>query len=162
MRPELWRQTEDLFHAALEQSPLDRPAFLDVGWPRERYVYPDDTEATIYSAMGIDWTTVRYADPSAAASNTCRSQTRTCTVRSMSCGAVNRYPAEVLSEIRTRRVVHDNQTPVTQCFDGVTTVCGHDGNHVWLQNLRYSIDGHLQFPLDHFIDFFFGMEVLVN
>ena len=24
---------------------------------------PEDVEATIYSAMGIDWTTVRYDDP---------------------------------------------------------------------------------------------------
>jgi len=29
MRPELWRQAEELFHAALEQSPEDRRAFLD-------------------------------------------------------------------------------------------------------------------------------------
>ena len=29
MRPELWRQAEELFHAAWEQSPEDRPAFLD-------------------------------------------------------------------------------------------------------------------------------------
>ena len=29
MEPELWRQAEELFHAALEQSPVDRRAFLD-------------------------------------------------------------------------------------------------------------------------------------
>ena len=29
MQPELWRQAEELFHAALEQSPVDRRAFLD-------------------------------------------------------------------------------------------------------------------------------------
>ena len=29
MRPELWRQVEELFHAALEHSPDDRRAFLD-------------------------------------------------------------------------------------------------------------------------------------
>src|SRR4029453_4620180 len=29
MRPELWRQAEELFHAALEQSPEERKAFLD-------------------------------------------------------------------------------------------------------------------------------------
>ena len=33
------------------------------GWSRQRYVYPEDIEATIYSAMGIDWTTVRHDDP---------------------------------------------------------------------------------------------------
>ena len=36
---------------------------VDYGWPEERYVRPEDVEATIYSAMGIDWTTVRYDDP---------------------------------------------------------------------------------------------------
>jgi hypothetical protein len=35
----------------------------DYGWSRNRYVKPEDVEATIYSAMGIDWTTVRHDDP---------------------------------------------------------------------------------------------------
>jgi hypothetical protein len=33
------------------------------GWSQNRYVYPEDIEATIYSALGIDWTTVRHDDP---------------------------------------------------------------------------------------------------
>jgi hypothetical protein len=33
------------------------------GWSQNRYVYPEDVEATIYSAVGIDWTTVRHDDP---------------------------------------------------------------------------------------------------
>ena len=32
-------------------------------WSENRDVKPEDTEATIYSAMGIDWTTTRYDDP---------------------------------------------------------------------------------------------------
>jgi len=36
---------------------------VDFGWSQQRYVYPEDIEATIYSAMGIDWTTVRHDDP---------------------------------------------------------------------------------------------------
>jgi len=36
---------------------------VDYGWSQGRYVYPEDIEATIYSAMGIDWTTVRHDDP---------------------------------------------------------------------------------------------------
>src|SRR6516164_5383440 len=67
-----------------------------------------------------------------------------------------------LPEIPTRRMGHDYQTPVTQCFDGVTTVGGNDGNHAWLCNLRSSIYGYFQFTLDDFVDFFFGMKVLVN
>src|SRR5579871_4971262 len=35
----------------------------DFGWSAQRYVYPEDIEATIYSALGIDWTTVRHDDP---------------------------------------------------------------------------------------------------
>jgi uncharacterized protein (DUF1501 family) len=35
----------------------------DYGWSQQRYVYPEDIEATIYSAMGIDWTTIRRDDP---------------------------------------------------------------------------------------------------
>ncbi|MBI2815947.1 MAG: DUF1501 domain-containing protein [Acidobacteria bacterium] len=35
----------------------------DPGWSRGRAVKTEDVEATIYSAMGINWTTVRYDDP---------------------------------------------------------------------------------------------------
>jgi uncharacterized protein (DUF1501 family) len=35
----------------------------DYGWSQDRFVYPEDIEATIYSAMGIDWTTIRRDDP---------------------------------------------------------------------------------------------------
>jgi hypothetical protein len=43
-------------------------AVTEYGWNGSgntgpRYVRPEDVEATIYSAMGIDWTTVRYDDP---------------------------------------------------------------------------------------------------
>jgi len=36
---------------------------VDFGWSQSRYVYAEDIEATIYSAVGIDWTTVRHDDP---------------------------------------------------------------------------------------------------
>jgi uncharacterized protein (DUF1501 family) len=36
---------------------------VDFGWSQNRYVYAEDIEATIYSAMGIDWTSVRHDDP---------------------------------------------------------------------------------------------------
>lgn len=38
-------------------------ATVDAGWSRQRDVKPEDVEATIYSAMGINWTNVRYDDP---------------------------------------------------------------------------------------------------
>jgi hypothetical protein len=36
---------------------------IDPGWSRGRTIKPEDVEATIYSALGIDWTTVRRDDP---------------------------------------------------------------------------------------------------
>ncbi len=36
---------------------------IDPGWSQLRDIRPEDIEATIYSALGIDWTTVRTDDP---------------------------------------------------------------------------------------------------
>ena len=36
---------------------------VDYGWSRQRDVKPEDVEATIYSALGINWTNIRYDDP---------------------------------------------------------------------------------------------------
>jgi len=47
----------------LGQSDAQGRDTLDFGWSQKRYVYPEDIEATIYSALGIDWTTVRRDDP---------------------------------------------------------------------------------------------------
>jgi hypothetical protein len=46
----------------------DGSSVTDFGWKGSgstgaRYVRPEDVEATIYSALGIDWTTVRRDDP---------------------------------------------------------------------------------------------------
>ena len=38
-------------------------ATADPGWSRQRDIRAEDIEATIYSAMGIDWTTIRRDDP---------------------------------------------------------------------------------------------------
>lgn len=35
----------------------------ETGWSRDRDIRPEDIEATIYSALGIDWQTVRRDDP---------------------------------------------------------------------------------------------------
>ena len=35
----------------------------ETGWGRDRDIHPEDIEATIYSALGIDWTTIRRDDP---------------------------------------------------------------------------------------------------
>jgi hypothetical protein len=36
---------------------------VNPGWSRERSIRAEDLEATIYSALGIDWTTIRRDDP---------------------------------------------------------------------------------------------------
>ena len=41
----------------------DGGATATPGWSRNRPVNAEDIEATIYSALGIDWTTVRHDDP---------------------------------------------------------------------------------------------------
>ena len=41
----------------------DGSQILDNGWSQGRPVNPEDVEATIYSAMGINWTNVCYNDP---------------------------------------------------------------------------------------------------
>ncbi len=38
-------------------------AIVEPGWSGKREIKPEDLEATIYSALGIDWTKVRYDDP---------------------------------------------------------------------------------------------------
>src|SRR5579864_4442074 len=38
----------------------------------------------------------------------------------------------------------------------------HDGHHARSRDLSHAVDGHLQLTLDHLIDFFLRMEVLVN
>jgi hypothetical protein len=38
-------------------------ATSDPGWSADRDIKAEDIEATIYSALGIDWTTVRHDDP---------------------------------------------------------------------------------------------------
>ena len=36
---------------------------VEAGWHRDRDVRVEDVEATLYSALGINWTNVRYDDP---------------------------------------------------------------------------------------------------
>lgn len=38
-------------------------SIADFGWSRQRAIKPEDVEATIYSAMGINWTSIRRDDP---------------------------------------------------------------------------------------------------
>lgn len=41
----------------------DGSSTVDSGWSQQRDIKPEDIEATIYSAMGINWTYINYNDP---------------------------------------------------------------------------------------------------
>ncbi|HYM11552.1 MAG TPA: DUF1501 domain-containing protein [Bryobacterales bacterium] len=49
--------------SALGATNGDGSATADPGWSRQRDVKPEDIEATIYTALGINWTILRYDDP---------------------------------------------------------------------------------------------------
>jgi hypothetical protein len=48
---------------AIGQTDSAGRAIADPGWSRGREMRAEDIEATIYSALGIDWTTIRRDDP---------------------------------------------------------------------------------------------------
>ncbi len=48
---------------AIGSTSADGAVTLDPGWSQQRDVKPEDVEATIYSALGIDYTYVNYNDP---------------------------------------------------------------------------------------------------
>ena len=65
-----WMQQSVLFAGAgvkggrvIGSTTADGREVADPGWSRKREVRPEDVEATIYSALGINWTRVRYDDP---------------------------------------------------------------------------------------------------
>ncbi|MDE3164331.1 MAG: DUF1501 domain-containing protein [Acidobacteriota bacterium] len=65
-----WPQQSAVFAGAgikggkvIGSTTADGSATQDPGWSRNRSVNVEDIEATIYSAMGINWTTVSYDDP---------------------------------------------------------------------------------------------------
>lgn len=52
--------------------------------------------------------------------------------------------------------------PSVRRFDRMASIRRHDRDHARSHDLHYTIDGHLEFAVDHFIHFFFRMEVLVD
>jgi hypothetical protein len=48
---------------AIGQTDETASSIVDPGWSRQREIRAEDVEATIYSALGIDYTTVRRDDP---------------------------------------------------------------------------------------------------
>jgi len=65
-----WLQQSAVFAGAgikggrtIGSTTADGATTADPGWSRKRPVNAEDIEATVYSAMGIDWTTLRKDDP---------------------------------------------------------------------------------------------------
>jgi hypothetical protein len=48
---------------AIGRTDAEGREIAETGWSRDREIRAEDIEATIYSALGIDWTTVRRDDP---------------------------------------------------------------------------------------------------
>src|SRR5664279_2976135 len=52
--------------------------------------------------------------------------------------------------------------PSLRAFYGMADVSRHDRHYTRLCDLCHFVDGHLEFALDHFIDFLLRMEMLVD
>lgn len=65
-------------------------------------------------------------------------------------------------EIPPQRIVDDDCPAVGEGFDRMPDITRHDGGPACSGDLRYAVNGHLEFALDHLPDLFLGMEVLVN
>jgi len=48
---------------AIGATDADGREVTETGWAAGRYIYPEDVEATIYAALGIDWTKAFFDDP---------------------------------------------------------------------------------------------------
>jgi len=51
---------------------------------------------------------------------------------------------------------------ICECFDRMRHARRHDGNQPRASNLCNTVDRHLKFPLDHFVNLFLRMEMLVD
>lgn len=67
-----------------------------------------------------------------------------------------------LGEVPTQGIVDDDGATVSEGFYGMTHIAGDDGYHARGDNLGFAVDGYFHLSLDHFINFFLRMEVLVN
>ena len=66
------------------------------------------------------------------------------------------------NDIGPSRRVDDDDAPVREGFDRMPDISQDDGNQACPGDLRHAVDGHLKLTLDHLVDLFLGMEVLVN
>src|SRR5262249_55863464 len=67
-----------------------------------------------------------------------------------------------LSELRPKGIVHDNGSTVSKSLDGMWYVTWQDCDYAWWEDLSNPLDGHFEFALDHLIDLFLRMKMLMN
>lgn len=59
-------------------------------------------------------------------------------------------------------MVHDDQPPVRESLHRMSGVTGHDCNQTGLYEVGYTVHIDLQFTLDHFVNLFLGMKMLMD
>jgi len=67
-----------------------------------------------------------------------------------------------LGEIGPQRIINDDDPAVGKGLHGMADVARHDRDDARSDDLDLAVNGHLKFTLDHLIDLFLRMEVLVN
>ena len=67
-----------------------------------------------------------------------------------------------LTEFGPPWIVDDDRPAVGEGFDVMADATWHDRYHARPGDLGHAVDGQLELTLDHFVDFFLRMEVLVN
>jgi hypothetical protein len=69
---------------------------------------------------------------------------------------------EVLIEFAAKRIVNDDGPAVGKSLDRMERITRHDRDQARARDLSYTLDDYLELALDHFVNFFLRMEVLVN
>ncbi len=65
-------------------------------------------------------------------------------------------------EIGPQWIVDDDYPAVGEGFDRMADTRRHNRDQPRTGDLSHAVDGHLKLALDHFVDFFLKMEMLVN
>jgi hypothetical protein len=67
-----------------------------------------------------------------------------------------------LSEFAPQRIVNDDRPAIGEGLDRMAYITWHDRNQTSSGDLDYAVDGHLELALDHLVNLFLKMKMLVN
>jgi hypothetical protein len=67
-----------------------------------------------------------------------------------------------LSEWAPQRIVNDDRPAIGEGLDRMAYITCHDRNQTSSGDLDYAVDGHLELALDHLVNLFLKMKMLVN